>query len=63
MEFTLTKSSDCDFEEIVEINTLEDLKELQDKYKIPDNPVNWTNPSLIINFNNHTIEIYDYYKE
>jgi len=57
------KSSDLDFTETVEINTLEDLKELQDKYKIPDNIGNWENPPLIINFNNNTIEIYDYYKE
>lgn len=63
MEFTLIKSSDLDFEETVEINTLEDLKELQDKYKIPDNPGNWENPALIINFNNHIIEIYNYYRE
>lgn len=63
MEFTLRKASDWDFEETVEINTLEDLKELQEKYKIPDNPGIWENPSLIINFNTHIIEIYDYYRE
>lgn len=63
MEFTLMKSSDWDFEETVEINTLEDLKGLQDKYKIPDNTENWENPPLIINFNSHIIEIYDYYRE
>lgn len=63
MKFTLMKSSDWDFEETVEINTLEDLKELQDKYKIPDNTETWKNPSLIINFNTHIIEIYDYYRE
>lgn len=63
MEFTLIKSSDWDFEETIEINTLEDLKELQDKYKVPDNPGIWENPALIINFNNHIIEIYNYYKE
>lgn len=63
MKFTLMKSSDWSFEETIEINTLEDLKELQDKYKIPDNPEIWGNPSLIINFNTHIIEIYDYYRE
>lgn len=33
MKFTLLKVSDSDFREIMEINTLEDLKDLQEKYQ------------------------------
>ncbi len=33
MKFVLTKTSDGDFEEIVEINTLNDLMSLQEKYQ------------------------------
>lgn len=33
MKFTLLSVNDCDFREIIEINTLEDLQNLQEKYK------------------------------
>jgi len=63
MEFTLRKASDWDFEETITINTLEDLKELQNKYSIPDNKLYWKNPGIIVDFNNAKITIYDYYLE
>lgn len=53
MEFTLTKTSDWQFEEKVAINNLTELKDLQDKYGHP----------LIISFNTMSIEIYDDYRE
>lgn len=33
MKFTLLRVNDCDFREIIEINTLEDLQNLQEKYE------------------------------
>ena len=33
MKFVLTKTSDIDFREIIEINTLNDLMSLQEKYQ------------------------------
>lgn len=33
MKFTLLKTSDDDFKKIIEINTLEDLERLENKYK------------------------------
>lgn len=63
MEFTLTKSSDWEFEETIIINNLEDLKELQNKYTIKDSYNSWDKPKLIIDFNKNTIEVYDWYRE
>lgn len=63
MEFTLRKASDWYFEETITINTLEDLKELQDNYTIKDSYNSWDKPKLIIDFNKNTIELYDYYRE
>lgn len=65
MEFRLLKASDWDFDEKVTINTLEDLKELQEKYQTEKIPFsgNWYNPSIIIDFNTKEIKIYDYYVE
>lgn len=62
MKFMLIKANDDDFKEEIEINTIEDLKRLQDKYQ----------HELIIDFygyddenecNCHTIEIYNDYRE
>ena len=64
MIFKVTKASDWDFEEEdVEINTLDELKQLQEKYAIPEDNTYWKNPSLIIDFNNKSITVYDYYLE
>ena len=61
MKFVVTKSSDWGYEDEVEINTLEELKEFQSKSN---------NSSLIINFcatvddkYDGEIEIYDGYRE
>ena len=57
MKFLVTKASDLDYEEYVEINTLEELKALSDKY----------NEELVINFDStrgfNQITIYDDYLE
>ncbi len=53
MVFTLFKSSSWSFEDKVEINSLDDLKDLQDKYHY----------KLIIDLNANVIEIYDDYRE
>ena len=65
MKFTVSKTSDMwsDNDYDVEINTLEDLEKLQKDNAIPTDKDNWKNPSLIINFNSKTIEIYDNYRE
>lgn len=64
MIFKVTKSSDWSFEEEeVEINTLDELKQLQEKYAIPEDNIYWKNPSLIIDFNDKSITVYDYYLE
>ena len=65
MKFTISKSSDIfgynDYD--VEINTLEDLEKLQKDNAVPTEEGKWKNPSLIIDFNSKTIEIYNYYRE
>ena len=63
MKFVITKSSDLDYKEEVEINTLDELKQLQEKYAIPEDDTCWKNPSLIIDFNDKSITVYDYYLE
>ena len=65
MKFTISKSSDGwgDEDYDVEINTLEDLEKLQKDNAVPTEEGNWRNPSLIIDFNSKTIEIYNNYKE
>ena len=53
MKFVVTKSSDWDYKEEVEINTLEEMKDFQIQ----------TQHSLIVSFYAGTIEIYDSYRE
>ena len=53
MKFVVTKSSDWDYKEEVEINTLEEMKDFQLQAQ----------HSLIVNFHAGTIEIYDGYRE
>ena len=65
MKFRLTKASEWEFEDEVEINSLEDLENLQKLYTNCEgaNDCAWTNPSLVINFDEGDITIYDYYLE
>lgn len=65
MKFTISKSSDMfgDYDYDVEINTLEDLEKLQKDNAVPTEKYDWKNPSLIIDFNSKTIEIYNTYRE
>lgn len=65
MKFRLTKASEWEFEDEVEINSLEDLIALQNKYTNYEgaNDCAWPNPSLVIDFNEKDITIYDYYLE
>ena len=52
--------------ETVEINSIEDLDAIAEKYKgvNPKNPNSWKgNHELIINFTAHTIIVYDGYVE
>lgn len=53
MKFVVTKSSDWDYKEEVEINTLEEMKDFQIQ----------SQHSLIVSFYARTIEIYDGYRE
>lgn len=65
MKFTVSLSDDKvgekDYE--VEINTLDDLEKLQKDNAVPIEKYHWENPSLIIDFNSKTIEIYNFYRE
>ena len=53
MKFVVTKSSDWDYKDEVEINTLEEMKDFQIQAQ----------HSLIVSFYAGTIEIYDGYRE
>ena len=65
----MRKASDWEFEETVEINTIEDLKRLQDRYRNADGGI-WAG-TLIVDFYSDlsgirevpTITIYDSYIE
>lgn len=64
MIFKVRRVSDWNFEEEeVEINTLDELKTLQKEYATPNDDSCWENPSLIIDFNEMTIDVYDHYIE
>lgn len=54
MRFQVEKASDYDYQETVEINTIEDLIALSNRYN---------NEDLIINFRDNIIIIYDDYIE
>lgn len=56
MEFTVTRSSDYDYEDHIEINSIEELLIFKDNYSYP----------IIIDTDengDNTIEIYDDYRE
>lgn len=65
MKFRLTKASEWEFEEEVEINSLEDLENLQKLYTNCKRASDyaWKKPKLIVDFNEKEITIYDYYIE
>ena len=64
MIFKVRRCSDWSFKtEDIEINSLDELKTLQKKYATPNDDSCWENPSLIIDFKEMTIHIYDYYIE
>ena len=60
MIFTLKKASDWDFEEQVEIPSLEELEALQNKYERPPYTAHgWERPELVVDFFEKEITIYD----
>ena len=63
MKFKIKKASDWKFEEEIEINTLEDLITLQNKYTNRESDYIQDNPSLVVDFNEKEIIIYDNYLE
>ena len=68
MKFKLTKASDWEFEEQVEVSSLQELEALQNKFERPRDPSNssiwgWERPSLVVYFFKMVITVYDYYME
>lgn len=69
MKFKLHKSSDWEYEKEVEVNTLDDLKKLQEdcdkelKEAHKGKTHRWEKCELIVDFCNMEIELYDYYRE
>ena len=65
MKFILKKASDCNFKEEIDINTLEDLKSLSDKYDREELIINFHPHSYLKNWESCTqeIKIYDYWIE
>ena len=69
MKFTVYRTSETEKKVIREINSLDDLKALQEEYKreyeesedLDD--YRWTDERLIIDFESMEIEIYDYFRE
>lgn len=69
MQFKLEKASDWEFEEQVEISSLEELEELQKRFTEPLDPTNTTYrrgfdiPPLVVDFYRKEITVYDDYLE
>lgn len=69
MKFTVYRTSKTEKEVIREINSLDDLKALQEEYKREyeesDDPddYRWADERLIVDFESMEIEIYDYFRE
>ena len=69
MKFTVYRTSATEKEVIREINSLDDLKALQEEYNREyeesedSDDYRWTPESLIIDFESMRIEIYDYFRE
>ena len=69
MTFKVYRTSKTEKEVIREINSLDDLKSLQEEYKREyeesDDPddYRWADERLIVDFESMEIEVYDYYRE
>lgn len=69
MKFTVYRTSETENEVIREINSLDDLKALQEEYKREyeesedSNDCRWADEKLIIVFESMKIEIYNYFRE
>ena len=69
MKFIVYRTSETERQVIREINSLDDLKSLQEEYKREyeesDDPddYRWSDGRLIIDFESMVIEIYDYFRE
>ena len=64
MKFKVCKTSDFYKDEEREINSLEDLKKLQEEFEgKPHDEYLFDDPCLVVDFKAMTIEIYDYYRE
>lgn len=69
MKFTVYRTSKTEKEVIREINSLDDLKALQEEYKREyeesddSDDYRWADERLIIDFESMVIEIYDYFRE
>ena len=69
MKFTVYRTSKTEKEFIREINSLDDLKALQEEckreYEESDDPddYRWADERLIVDFESMEIEVYDYYRE
>ena len=69
MKFTVYRTSKTENEVIREINSLDDLKTLQEEYKREyeesDDPddYRWADERLIVDFESMEIEVYDYFRE
>ena len=69
MEFTVYRTSETERQVIREINSLDDLKALQEEYKREyeesedSDDYRWADERLIIDFESMEIEIYDYFRE
>lgn len=69
MKFTVYRTSETEKQVIREINSLDDLKALQEEYKREyeesedSDDYRWADERLIIDFESMEIEIYDYFRE
>ena len=69
MKFTVYRTSETEKQVIREINSLDDLKALQEEYNREyeesedSNDYRWAAEKLIIDFESMEIEIYDYFRE
>lgn len=59
MEFKIRKANDCEFEQTIDINSLEELKQIKEKFKTKDDRDYWKYNELIINFDYNVI-LYNY---
>ena len=69
MKFIVYRTSETERQVIREINSLDDLKALQEEYKREyeesedSDDYRWADGKLIIDFESMEIEIYDYFRE